>query len=374
MGKVEKLNLDENELRRLYLEEDKSALELAELFNCSCTAICRYLKKYNIPLKKGKRKLKIGTEFADGNLVLVNYGVGTIDSTNGSIRQTYLVECKLCNNISEVRRSGLVQKSRKCCKFCMQKGIKNEKWKGCGELSGSQFYVNKYSAKVRNIPFDITIEEAWRQYEKQEGICALSGEEIKFNPDKGWVKRDITASLDRIDSSKGYTVDNIQWISKDIQKMKMDYTEDELRDWCKKVSDYQNGLVVYNNDLALIEWKHHKNWKGFGNIRSTMFSKYRRGANERKLSWNITIEDLWKLFLAHVGLCNLSGVPIDFAKNHKNTQLCTASLDRINSTIGYEFSNLQWVHKRLNEMKMDLEQNRFINLCKMISNRRLSVY
>ena len=34
-----------------------------------------------------------------------------------------------------------------------------------------------------------------------------------------------TASLDRIDPTKGYIEGNIQWVHKDVNRMKMDFTE-----------------------------------------------------------------------------------------------------------------------------------------------------
>ena len=44
-----------------------------------------------------------------------------------------------------------------------------------------------------------------------------------------------TASLDRIDSSKGYTIDNIQWLHKDINKMKWDFSQEKFLELCKKI-------------------------------------------------------------------------------------------------------------------------------------------
>ena len=51
-------------------------------------------------------------------------------------------------------------------------------------------------------------------------------------------RKDITASLDRIDSSKGYTIDNLQWIHKVVNIMKRNMSEAELVEWCKKVVIY----------------------------------------------------------------------------------------------------------------------------------------
>lgn len=47
----------------------------------------------------------------------------------------------------------------------------------------------------------------------------------------------------------------------------------------------------------------------------------------------------------------------------------TASLDRIDSTKGYTLDNIQWVHKHINVMKMDLDQEYFIKLCKLVTKK-----
>jgi hypothetical protein len=47
----------------------------------------------------------------------------------------------------------------------------------------------------------------------------------------------MTASLDRIDSSRGYTLDNIQWVHKDLNKMKTNYPNDYFIKMCKYVAN-----------------------------------------------------------------------------------------------------------------------------------------
>ncbi len=49
-----------------------------------------------------------------------------------------------------------------------------------------------------------------------------------------------TASLDRIDSSGNYTENNIQWVHKDINKMKNVFSMDQLIEYCKKIVDHHN--------------------------------------------------------------------------------------------------------------------------------------
>jgi len=44
----------------------------------------------------------------------------------------------------------------------------------------------------------------------------------------------------------------------------------------------------------------------------------------------------------------------------------TASLDRIDSSIGYIKSNIQWVHKRVNLIKSDMDQKDLLYWCSLI--------
>ena len=50
----------------------------------------------------------------------------------------------------------------------------------------------------------------------------------------------VTQSLDRIDSTKGYTIDNVQWVHKYINLMKHQLTQQQFIDFCKKVVEHTN--------------------------------------------------------------------------------------------------------------------------------------
>lgn len=81
--------------------------------------------------------------------------------------------------------------------------------------------------KIRNIEIDITIEDLINQWEKQRGICEFTGLNLVISSYSKIEKNPIySASLDRIDSSKGYTKDNIRWISRSINYMKNDMTDE----------------------------------------------------------------------------------------------------------------------------------------------------
>jgi len=109
----------------------------------------------------------------------------------------------------------------------------------------------------------------------------------------------------------------------------------------------------------------NKNWKGYGDISSVRFGLIKRSAKNRGYNFTVTIEYLWELFLKQNKKCALSGIELYF-QDIKGGKF-TASLDRIDSSIGYVENNLQWVHTELNILKGNMANDKFINWCKMVS-------
>jgi hypothetical protein len=101
---------------------------------------------------------------------------------------------------------------------------------GVGEISGEFWARVKSNAKSRGHAVEITVQQAWDLFCTQGKSCALSGEPLSFD------KSNCTASLDRKDSSKNYTLDNVQWVHKTVNKMKNTLSDTELREWCLKIT------------------------------------------------------------------------------------------------------------------------------------------
>lgn len=93
-------------------------------------------------------------------------------------------------------------------------------------------------------------------------------------------------------------------------------------------------------------------------------SKKRRG-----LSKTLTMNQAWWLFQDQDQRCVYSGVPLVISEVRVNN---TASIDRINSDLGYDMSNVQWVHKEVNMMKRVLTHSQFINWCDQITKHQES--
>jgi hypothetical protein len=112
----------------------------------------------------------------------------------------------------------------------------------------------------------------------------------------------------------------------------------------------------------------HKDWKGFEGISGDWWYNHvlrERSQNVRvRVPVSITIEYAWKLLVGQDMKCKLSGLPIQVGTNPVTN---TASIDRIDSSKGYEVGNIQWVHKHINFMKRTYDNAYFIGLCKKIA-------
>jgi hypothetical protein len=101
-------------------------------------------------------------------------------------------------------------------------------------------------------------------------------------------------------------------------------------------------------------------WRGRFGISSSYWTRTKFGAKKRGFDFKINERDAYLVLQKQKNLCALSGIPIILEKD--------ASLDRIDSKKGYVKGNIQWLHKDINRIKSDLDQNYFISLCKQIAN------
>lgn len=107
------------------------------------------------------------------------------------------------------------------------------------------------------------------------------------------------------------------------------------------------------------------NWSGVGDIMGSTWYQIVSGAKQRNIELSITKEDIWELYQKQNGKCALSGIDLKL-KSKYNDKDYTASLDRIDSRIGYVKNNIQWVHKQVNMIKQSLTNEEFCNWCELI--------
>ena len=142
----------------------------------------------------------------------------------------YNCECK-CGNTAQIRRGNIGIHYQPPCKNC-DRGQKISK-------SNLDYVWKKilWCAQSRKLDINIDLPYILFLLDKQKNICALSGMQINLEH-MATKKRNNTASLDRIDSSKGYIEGNVQWVHKHINMMKQDYTTREFINYCKLVVNY----------------------------------------------------------------------------------------------------------------------------------------
>ena len=139
----------------------------------------------------------------------------------------FLCKCD-CGNFKEIAREKL-RHGTKSCGCLKYENIKNrsgtnhQSWQGYEEISKSFFTRIKLSAEKRNYSFNLKIEDLWDLFLVQDKKCALSGRKLQFPKKIRDTDKDSDyniPSLDRINNSKGYEIDNIQWLCFRVNYMK----------------------------------------------------------------------------------------------------------------------------------------------------------
>ena len=357
------VKIDLNRAKELY-NEGNSIQKIAIILNCDRTTLGRKLKADNPNIGYSNKKIIVGDTFANGVLTVLEE-LEPYKSGFG-LRKQYKVHCSKCNSVTNIKRQDLVKTNRMGCNGCRKSGNTHFKWQGTGDISAHFFSGYRRGAIRRNIPFYVTIDQCWQLYKNQNGKCALTGIDITFDSNSPAKDRKITASLDRIDNNGIYEVDNLRWVHVIVQFMRQDYSDLYFGEMCERVFNYSQSKHGSDNLPALEPRVFAKDFKGFGNIHKTVWDAYKNGAKYRNYSWDISIEYGWNLFLQQRGICALSGLPIDFAPKITQPSIKTASLDRIDSSIGYVENNIQWVHKDVNLMKGDLSNQDYIHWCSLI--------
>ena len=167
--------------------------------------------------------------------------------------------CRVCLSLKSLdaytkdrtKKLGITNICKECAKVASRKYyVNNSKDIKKRVTCYSDSYIPKHSrdidsrlknlctnARNRNKEFCLVDQDIFDLWEKQDGQCAYSKLPLvaltnQFN----------TVSLDRIDSSVGYVVNNIQLVCAAINKMKQEYTQEVFLMFCH--------LVTKNNELS----------------------------------------------------------------------------------------------------------------------------
>jgi hypothetical protein len=136
------------------------------------------------------------------------------------------------------------------CKGCCTEGNIKSRAKQNSTIEGRAkiFLRNaKNAATSRNQEFSLEIKDIVAFWQDQNGICAYSGRQMTL--DAGKLE---TVSIERIDSSIGYTKDNTILVCQAINRMKSDFGYDDFYELCRDVAEF---LGDENLNLAVGGYK-----------------------------------------------------------------------------------------------------------------------
>ena len=176
--------------------------------------------------RKTTTQLEIGSKYKDWTIL-----EGPIYKNSTAY---YKVKCECGTEMFKLPIELLYKDRDFCCMKCSHKENMNNittKNGKIGELTKTEHTRLKKSAKKRQYEFNVSIEYLWNLFENQQKICAITGDHIDdFSK----------ASLDRIDSTKGYIEGNVQWVTQQANLSKHIMSTQELYDFCIKVLNHAN--------------------------------------------------------------------------------------------------------------------------------------
>lgn len=120
------------------------------------------------------------------------------------------------------------------CKECCTAGSQRSKAKQNSTIEGRArvFLQNaKKSAAKRQQVFALTIDDVVACWKEQDGVCVYSGRKMTLAT--GHL---TTVSIERINSSEGYTPANTVLVCQAINRMKSDFEFDDFYNLCRDVA------------------------------------------------------------------------------------------------------------------------------------------
>lgn len=225
-------NIAETKLREVILKS-KSFNDAARTLKTNRPLIQRLVKRYGID----------HSHFTFGNRYQELVGKKIQKLTVINVHRDgkrYLATCKCDCGQFTVKRCDNLKYGKTFSCGCHAKnrtnmlGNKNPSFKGEGKIGKVFFSDLRHGAIRRNLEFNITLKYIWELYKKQKGKCSITNVPIHFGRTR--MSRETTASLDRIDNSKGYVEGNVRWVLKPINMLRLNYDTEYFIKLCNLVA------------------------------------------------------------------------------------------------------------------------------------------
>lgn len=226
------------------LLEAQTVQEIAKSIGSSRSAVYRLMKKFDIVGRNPRERIanktvgqKFGKLYVNSNTLAkhgryIKFHCTCDCGKNKDISYENLLISKIdhcgCETKSKIRKTK--QKEENICKDLLTK---------C-----------KIAATRRKIYFNLTINDVWETFLKQNSKCAITGINLEIVSTATHSSKDRNASIDRKDSTKGYIKDNIQIVHKRINVIKGNMSLEELVYWSSLVCNNIELNTNYNGTFA----------------------------------------------------------------------------------------------------------------------------
>jgi hypothetical protein len=157
-----------------------------------------------------------------------------LNRINKKAGRIYECKCGECDNIIFVTKKDIEENNIKyCSKECKKKQNKSDYY----------HYLKQIEKRANKINKEFNLDENFIKElleVKQKNRCNYSNIEIKLYDKNAKKSLNNSASLDRIDSQKGYTKDNVHWVCLGINYMKLNYSDEETHKLLRLIKENYN--------------------------------------------------------------------------------------------------------------------------------------
>lgn len=129
------------------------------------------------------------------------------------------------------------ESARLTCRSCRQTAFQRHTSATYATYLHEVFRTAKQRAKRRGTEFTIDEQDLLDLWAEQDGRCALSGVVMTHHRD-GSGKKEFNGSIDRIVSTKGYHITNVQMVAYRVNIMKNTLPADLFYWWIKTIRDF----------------------------------------------------------------------------------------------------------------------------------------
>jgi len=247
-------------------------------------------------------------------------GIDRVDNAKGYILENCIPCCKYCNRMKHILHPlFFIEKAKLITQF-QETSLENKefyiKWKiYVHKIPTHYIYIKRMTIERRNIDFTLTKEEYEDLIYKPCYLCGF--------------KNIVGNGLDRQDTSKGYTIENVLACCSTCNMMKAFYNKDNFIKQMKKISDFKqtypiewdtipcNGFHMGAAKSDEIKETKDKQWRSvsiYKAVKSDCLEEFKKKTLETTKWTEAEFEEKTKELFEKVKVSNLEDVKNDLKK------------------------------------------------------------